>query len=128
MRKTAKTASPEKVDDYIDLQPEEARAALIKLRSAIKTTAPRAEEVISYGMPAFKYEGRMLVGYANFKNHIGFYPWDSKTVERFKKELKDFPTSPGAIQLLKSKPIPVMLVKKIVKARMKENSDKNKIK
>ncbi len=126
MRKTAKSAEPEKVDAYIHAQPADARENLEKVRNTIKTVAPKAEEVISYGMPAFKYEGRMLVGFANYKNHIGFYPWDSKTVARFKNELKDLPTSVGAIQLLKSKPIPVTLIKKIVKARMEENTSKNK--
>ena len=126
MRKTAKPAEPEKVDKYIASQPRESREELEKLRTAIKAAAPGAEEVISYGMPAFKYEGRMLVGFANYKNHIGFYPWDSKTVTLFKNELKGLPTSVGAIQLVKTKPIPVTLIKKIVKTRMKENLIKNK--
>src|SRR4051794_40169539 len=115
MRKTAKRATPQKVDEYIYSQPIESRAGLEKVRSIIKSAAPEAEEVISYGMPAFKYKGRMLVGFAEYKNHIGFYPWDSKTVARFKEELKDMPPSVGAIQLRKDKPIPVGLVKKIVK-------------
>lgn len=128
MRKTAKPATPEKVDEYIYSQPADDRTGLEKLRQAIKAAAPGAEEVISYGMPAFKYAGRMLVGYANYKNHIGFYPWDSKTVALFKEELKKLPTSVGAIQLPKTRPVPVTLVKKIVKARMKENSNKSKAK
>src|SRR5450631_1042012 len=103
------------IDGYLASQPTEVRMKLEKLRQTINTTAPGAEEVISYGMPAFKYEGRMLVGFAAYKKHIGFYPWNGSTVSKFKDELTDYPTSPGAIQFLLEKPLPVSLVKKIVK-------------
>ncbi len=115
------------IDSYIALQPENVKTELEKLRQTIKSVAPEAEEVISYGMPAFKYHG-MLVGFAAAKNHYGFYPWNGSTVTQFKDDLNEFNTSKGAIQFAKDKPLPVALIKKIVRYRMKENLEKEKIK
>ena len=112
------------IDEYLALQTPKSRAALEKLRKIILSVAPDSEEVISYAMPAFKYHG-MLVGFAEWKNHSGFYPWNSRTVNEFKEELKGYNTSKGAIQFPLDKPIPIALVKKIVKARMKENLEKS---
>jgi uncharacterized protein YdhG (YjbR/CyaY superfamily) len=113
------------INEYLSWQPPKTKAALEKLRKIILSVAPNAEEVISYAMPAFKYHG-MLIGFAGWKNHSGFYPWNSRTVNEFKEELKGYETSKGAIQFPLAKPIPVALVKKIVKARMKENLAKEK--
>lgn len=113
------------IDTYIAMQPETVQPVLEKLRQTINAVAPDAEELISYGMPAFKWNG-MLVGFAAAKNHFGFYPWNGSTVEQFKDELKTFATSKGAIQFPIDKPLPVALVKKIVKSRMKENLSKKK--
>jgi uncharacterized protein YdhG (YjbR/CyaY superfamily) len=113
------------IDSYISLQQEKVQGALEKIRQTIKSVAPDAEEVISYGMPAFKWNG-MLCGFAAAKKHIGFYPWNGSTVEKFKEELKDLGTSSGAIRLPIDQPIPVALIKKIVKFRMKENLSKKK--
>lgn len=113
------------IDSYLAGVSPPARAILEKLRSVILSVAPDAEEVISYGMPAFKCHG-MLVGFAAWKEHCGFYPWNSSTVDEFKKELKGYTTSKGAIQFPLTKPLPVTLVKKIVKARMKANTLRSK--
>jgi uncharacterized protein YdhG (YjbR/CyaY superfamily) len=115
------------IDEYISLQPEDAVEGLAKLRNIIKSASPDATETISYHMPAFHYKG-MLVGFANWKNHYGFYPWNGSTVKEFQEELKDYATSKGAIQFPKNKPLPVTLIKKIVKARMKDNIVKEKLK
>lgn len=115
------------IDNYILNQPASAQASLEKLRQTIKAAAPEAEEVISYGMPSFKYHG-MLVGFAAAKEHYGFYPWNSTTIDEFKEDLKPFGTSKGAIRFPADKPLPIALIKKIVKARMKENLEKEKIK
>ena len=115
------------IDSYLAEQSTDLIAKLEKLRQTIKATAPGTEEVISYGMPAFKYNGKMLVGFAAFKKHIGFYPWNGHTLAQFKDDLKDYHTSSGAIQFAIEKPIPVTLVKKIVKARVKENLKKNEV-
>jgi len=115
------------IDSYIALQPENIRESLEELRQIIKSVAPDAEEVISYAMPAFKYHG-MLVGFAAAKNHYGFYPWNGHTTEQFKDDLKGYTGTKGAIHFPIDKPIPTALVKKIVKARMKENFEKDKAK
>lgn len=109
----------ETVGEYIAAAPELAQERLSALRKAIKQAAPRAEEVISYGMPAFKWQG-MLVWYGAYKEHIGFYP-KASGIAAFEKELAGYKTSKGAIQFPIEKGIPTGLVKKIVKFRLKEN-------
>lgn len=111
---TAKT-----IDEYLESLPEKEMIALHKLRKVIKSVAPDAEELISYGMPAFKYHG-MLVYFAAFKNHCSFFPGSSHIIKSF-DELKPFKTAKGTIQFTADKPLPVALVRKIVKARMEEN-------
>lgn len=110
------------IDEYIERFPENVQTILQKLRATIKKAAPGAEEVISYQMPAFKYHG-VLVYFAGYKNHIGFYP-TSSPMKVFKKELAGYKTSKGAIQFPIEKAIPLTLVKDIVKFRIKENLEK----
>ena len=88
----------------------------------IRDSAPNAEEAISYQMPTFKLNGN-LVWFAAFKNHIGFYPKPS-AIETFEKELSNYKVSKGTIRFPLDKPIPFDLVRKIVKYRAKENSEK----
>lgn len=116
------------IDHYLADQPVEVRAVLEQLRHTILSVAPNAVEVISYGMPAFKLDGYMLVGFAAFKKHCSLFPWNSHTVELFKEELKNYTTSAGTIQFTLEKPLPVTLVKKIVRSRVKENKEKVKTK
>jgi uncharacterized protein YdhG (YjbR/CyaY superfamily) len=117
--------SPKDVDTYLAVQPENIRLALEKMRGIIKTAAPDAEEVISYGMPAYKYHG-MLVYFAGFKNHYSLFPGNASMIAEMADELKGYKTSKGTIQFALDKPMPVSLIKKIVKARMKENISKQK--
>ena len=114
----------ETIDAYIAAQPKEVRPALEKLRRTIKKAAPKAMETISYGMPAFKVNA-VLVYFAAFKNHIGFFP-TSSPIPVFKKELSEYETSKGTIQFPLDRPIPFDLVTKIVKFRSKELSEKEK--
>jgi len=107
------------VDGYISTFPEEKRALLQQLRTIVINAAPQAEEVISYGMPAYKLNG-MLVWFAAHTNHIGFYP-KSSGIHTFQKELSIYKTSKGAVQFPLDAPLPVALIKRIVKFRMKEN-------
>jgi len=111
-------------DDYASLYPVKVRTLLIKLRRIIKTAVPGAEEVISYGMPAFKYHG-MLAYFAAYKNHIGFYPMPL-AIKTFKKELADYKTSKGTVQFPLDKPLPLGLISKMTKFRAKENLEKSK--
>lgn len=111
------------VEEYIAALEEAPKARLKELRKIIREAAPKAEEVISYNIPAFKWNGALLVWYAAFKGHIGFYP-KASGIAAFKSELAGYKTSKGAIQFPLEKPIPPGLVKKIVKFRMKENDAK----
>lgn len=113
------------VDQYLQNLPEDQKEALEKLRQTIKTLVPDVQEYLSYKMPAYYYQG-MLCGFAAFKKHCSYFPWDSKTVEQFKDELKDFKTSAGTIQFTPEKPIPDDLLQKILLARVKANLDKLK--
>ncbi len=122
-KETTKNIS-EAVDQYLAQLPEDQRAALEKLRQTIKKLVPEVEEFISYKMPAYRYHG-MLCGFAAFKKHCSYFPWDSKTVEDFTTELKDFKTSAGTIQFTPEKPIPDTLLKKILQARVKANTNKH---
>lgn len=112
------------IDDYISRAPEDVRPKLEQLRQIIKKAAPGAEEAISYSMPAFKLNG-VLVYFAAFKDHIGFFPTGAG-VSHFKKELEAYSTSKGTVRLPLDKPIPITLIEKIVKFRVKENQDKKK--
>jgi uncharacterized protein YdhG (YjbR/CyaY superfamily) len=111
--------APKNVDEYIATFPKNVQVVLEELKQAVREAAPEAEEVISYQMPAFKQNG-ILVWFAAFKNHIGFFPKVS-AIEAFKEELSDYELSKGTIRFPLNKPIPIELVKKIVKFRVKEN-------
>ncbi len=115
-----KTSVPKNVDDYLARVPDESRATLEKLRKTIKSTAPKAVEVISYGVPTFKLDGRMLVSYAAFKNHCSFFP-GAAPIKAHEADLKSYETSKGTIRFPTNKPLPASLVKKLVKARLEEN-------
>lgn len=110
------------VDEYLSAFPAATKAKLKELRAAIKKAAPQAEESISYNIPAFKLNG-MLVYYAGYKEHIGFYPTPSG-IEAFKKELSVYKGAKGSVQFPLDKPLPLALVTKIVKYRVKENLEK----
>jgi len=111
------------IDEYHDSFPAKIQSILGKLRQAIREAAPQATETISYGMPAFR-QNKVLVYYAAHKEHIGFYPTSSPIVH-FKKELENYNTSKGAVQFPIDKPLPLALVKKMVKFRVEEESKKN---
>ena len=107
------------VDDYIASFPAPVTTRLKKIRALIRKTAPEAEELISYNMPAYKLNG-MLAYYAAYENHIGLYAMPS-AVEKFKTELKGFKTSKGTIQLQHDEPLPVPLLTKVIAFRVNEN-------
>ena len=109
------------VDEYISLFPPEIRSGLELLRKTIRKAAPEAKEVISYNMPAYKLKS-VLVYFAATKDHYGFYPTSSPVIA-FKEELKSYDTSKGTIRFPFDKPIPVKLVRDIVKFRVMEILD-----
>ena len=113
-------AKPNTIDEYLAALGEDKRAALEKLRKTIRAAAPKAEECISYQLAAFRQNG-MLVAFGATANHCAFYLMSSSTVEAHKDELKDYDTSKGTIRFQADKPLPVALVRKLVKARIAEN-------
>lgn len=117
---------PENFDQYIAAFPPETQKLLVQLRDTIRKEAPDAEEVISYGMPLFKQNGR-LIYFAAHKNHIGFYPMIT-AIEAFKDKLSDYKWAKGTIQFPLGKPLPVELITQIVKFRVSENAEKLKSK
>ena len=108
------------IDEYIGSFPKDVQTTLEKLRQTIKRAAPAAEEAISYQMPTFKLHVN-LVHFAAFKHHIGFYPTASG-VEAFEKELSSYETTKGAVRFPIDRPLPLSLIRRIVKHRVKENS------
>ena len=117
-----KKGSPTSIDDYIDQFPEDVKAILQQVRKVISESAPGATEKISYGMPGFSQNG-MLVWFGGYTNHIGFYP-TGEGVAAFKNQLSAYKTSKGAVQFPLDQPIPYDLIRKIVKHRVEENSQK----
>lgn len=110
------------VDNYIASFPKEAQQILTQIRNLIRAAAPNAEEIIRYKMPAYHYHG-MLVYFAVYKNHIGFYAAPTAH-EAFKKELSVYKTGKGSVQFPIEKPLPYSLITKMVKYRLKENKAK----
>ena len=119
-----KSEIPQNIDDYIAGCPGHVREKLEEIRAAIKKAAPGAEEKISYQMPAFDLNG-ILVYFAAQTRHIGFYP-TSSGVRAFKDELGDYKSSTGAIQFPLDKPLPLGLIGRIVKFRVRENAERIK--
>lgn len=111
------------VDEYLADVPEPAQRTLRHIRKVIQSVVPKeTTEVISYGIPTFKYRG-MLVAYAAFKKHCSLFPTGSRVLDRFAEELAGYRTSKGTIQFPPDKPLPDALLKKIVRARVKENRE-----
>ena len=108
---------PGNVDDYISDFPEDIQSILQKIRTTIRKAAPEALEMISYGIPAFKFQGKPLVYFAAFKNHIGFYPTPTG-IDEFEKELSVYKQGKGSVQFPIDKPMPLKLIDKIAKYRM----------
>ena len=116
--------APESIDEYIGTFPKDIRSKLESIRKAVKEEAPDAKEVISYGMPAFKLN-RVLVYFAAQRKHIGFYPTASG-ISAFEEELSQFKHSKGAVQFPIDEPVPLELVRKVVRFRVKEDMAKTK--
>ena len=110
------------VDEYLKTFPPAVRTILEKIRKTIMSAAPGAEETISYGIPGYKYHG-MLIYFAGFKNHVSVYP-APRSAEEFKKELATYEGGKGTVQFPLGKPVPLDLVRRIVRFRMKANEEK----
>ena len=111
---------PRTIDDYLAAQGAQSRAALQKVRRAIRAAAPGAEECFSYGMPAFRLNGKLIAGFRAAANHCSYHPMSGDTVASLRAELAEYDTSPGTIRFSARAPLPAALVRKLVKARMAE--------
>ena len=112
---------PTTIDEFLARLSNEKREALEKLRRAIKSAAPKAEECISYGVPAFRLDGKLLVAFGAATNHCSFYP-GAHPIKAHKDQLKAYDTSKGTIRFPPDGPLPVTLVRKLVKTRIAEHA------
>lgn len=127
-RRPASAVPSSAVDEYLARVPEPARATLAKVRAVILTTVPKGtEEVISYGMPAYKYNG-MLFGFAAFKDHCSLFAMNPAVQSQFAGELKPYSTSKGTIRFSLEKPFPAPLLRKLLKARIAQNEARRQAK
>jgi uncharacterized protein YdhG (YjbR/CyaY superfamily) len=124
LAKSAKATKPETIDEYLAPLSKEQRAALEKLRRAIKSAAPKAEECISYQIPGFRLGGRLLVSFGAAANHCAFYP-GAHPMKAHKDELKAYDTSKGTIRFSADSPLPATLVRRLVKTRIAEYTAKH---
>lgn len=125
-RARAGARGPANVDAYLATLPADDRAALQKLRRAISAAAPRAEEGFSYGLPAFRLDGRPLVCYGAATTHCSFFPMSPEVLKGFAADLKRWETSKGTIRFAPDRPLPAALVRGIVRARIAELEGKGR--
>jgi uncharacterized protein YdhG (YjbR/CyaY superfamily) len=114
---------PNNFNEYITGFPKETQQVLQQIRATIKKVVPKAEEAISYGIPTFNLNGKYLIYFAGYKNHVSIYP-APRGKDEFKEILSAYKGGKGTIQFLLDKPIPYNLITKIVKFRLKENLSK----
>jgi uncharacterized protein YdhG (YjbR/CyaY superfamily) len=114
------TRKPQTIDEYLATAKPDQRRTLAKLRKTIHAVAPKVEECISYGIPAFRLNGRSLVYFGAWANHCSFYPGSSTTLKKFRADLKGFQITKGTIRFSPNEPLPISLVKKLLKARIAE--------
>jgi uncharacterized protein YdhG (YjbR/CyaY superfamily) len=120
------SSKPADIDEYLASVPADKRAALQKLRKAIRAAAPSAEEGFSYGLPAFRLNGRPLVCFGAATTHCSFFPMSPAVLNAHARDLEAYETSKGTIRFGPAQPLPATLVRKIVKARMAEMGPKKK--
>jgi uncharacterized protein YdhG (YjbR/CyaY superfamily) len=119
-------AAPKNVDEYLGCVPEPARSALMEMRAAIRSAVPpEATETISYRMPAFRHKKGMLVWFAAFSKHCSLFPTGS-VIAAHKNELRGFSISKGTIQFPTDQPLPIALIKKLVKTRVHQIETKKR--
>ena len=118
-----KAVKPANIDDYIEAFPKDVQKILEQVRLAVSKAAPAAEEIISYGMPAFRYKGRVIIYFAGYKSHIGLYATPSGHAA-FAKELSKYKQGRGSVQFPLDKPMPLNLIARMVKFRVQQQAEK----
>jgi len=117
-------AKVETIDEYLAALPAAQQKALEALRKTIHAAAPKAQETITYRLPAFRLNSKILVAFGATPNHCALYPMSARTVEEFQDDLEDYDTSKGTIRFQPEAPLPAPLVRRLVKARVAENQGK----
>jgi uncharacterized protein YdhG (YjbR/CyaY superfamily) len=112
--------TPRGINDYLAALDEPKRTTLQKLRQTILGVMPDAEECISYGMPAFRLQGKVIAGFAAFKNHLAYLPHSGSIFTELSDDLAGYKSTPGSLHFPIDKPLPKALVKKLIAARLKE--------
>ena len=112
--------SKQEIDDYIAKLDEPKRATLQKMRQTILDILPDAEEVISYGMPAFRLNGKVIVGFAAFKNHLAYLPHSGSVFNELRDELAGYTSTEGSLHFPIDKPLPKALVRKLIAVRLSQ--------
>jgi uncharacterized protein YdhG (YjbR/CyaY superfamily) len=112
------------VDDYIATQPETVRAILQRVRGTIRKAVPRAQEVISYQIPAYKLDGGAVIYFAGWKEHYSLYPASDRLVKAFKGDLAPYKVSKGTIRFPLNAPVPAKLIADIARFRAKETLER----
>ncbi len=112
--------SKREIDDYLATLAEPKRATLQTLRQTIRDIVPDAEEVISYGMPAFRLNGKVIAGFAAFKNHLAYLPHSGSVLTELRKELVGYTSTEGSLHFPIDKPLPKALVKKLIAVRLSQ--------
>jgi uncharacterized protein YdhG (YjbR/CyaY superfamily) len=120
VRRNLVPKKPRTIDEYLSGQTAENRAALEKVRRAVLAAAPKAEECISYGMPAFRLNGKLVAGFRGAANHCSFHPMSGSTVATLRAELVGYDTSPGTIRFSARGGLPATLIRKLVQVRIAE--------
>ena len=121
MGMTTRSTATKTVDDFLAVLPEDARSTLEKLRKTIRSVVPEAEEVVSYGVPAYRYEGRMLVSIGATKDHCAFYVQSPAVMEALKEDLAGYATGKGTVRFPIGQSLPGTLVRQLINARVEEN-------
>jgi uncharacterized protein YdhG (YjbR/CyaY superfamily) len=111
---------PTEIDRYLARLGEPQRRTLEALRKSIMEVVPEAEQCISYGMPAFKVQGKTVAGFAAFKNHLSYLPHSGSVLATLPDDVEPYETSKGSLKFAINKPLPKRLVKKLIRARMQE--------
>jgi len=117
---------PLSVDEYIGVQPVAVREKLEEMREVIRKAVPEAEETISYGMPAFRLHGRIILYYAGWKQHLSLYPGNARLVAELADELTQYEVRKGTIQFPLDKPVPAKLIARIARYRAQEAAEAQK--
>jgi uncharacterized protein YdhG (YjbR/CyaY superfamily) len=112
--------SAQEIDEYLDALDEPKRSTLAQLRQTILDVLPEADQGISYGMPAFKIQGKTVAGFAAFKNHLSYLPHSGSVFPQLQDELKGYTVSTGALQFAIDKPLPAALVEKLIAVRLQQ--------